>query len=252
MDSVERQELRETLDTLLRVAREVAEPMRLDELLGRIEQATRQALDCERVTVFLIDRDRNQLYSQFATGPDEIRIPADRGIAGRTFSEERVLNVPDVSVDPDFYSEVDRRTGFRTRNLLSVPLMGFDASVIGVLEIVNKRGGVFGPDDDEMGAALASLTGMALQRKLLLDEQAQSQRREDEFRRAREIQRSLLPSEDPGLEGFDIAGWSMPVHEAGGDFYDYLTLPDGRACVIVADVSGHCCPKQDRLSLVTR
>ena len=239
MDSIERQEVRRTLNTLLRVAREVGEPLPLDELLGRIELATRQTLECERVTVFLIDRDRDELYSRFATGPDEIRIPANSGIAGRTFSEERVINVPDVLTDPGFYSEIDRRTGFRTRNLLSVPLMGFDGSVIGVLEIVNKRGGVFGPADVEMASALASLTGIALQRQLLLDEHTESLRREDEFRRAREIQRSLLPSADPCLEGFDIAGWSKPVHEAGGDFYDYLTLPDGRMCVIVADVAGH-------------
>lgn len=239
MDRPVTQDARDALTTLLRVAREVGEPLPLDELLGRIEQATRQALDCERVSVFLFDRDHHELYSQFATDVDEIRIPADKGIAGRTFSEGRLISVPDVTTDPDFYSAVDQRTGFRTRSLLSVPLYGFDASVVGVLEIINKHNGVFGPADVEMAPALASLTGMALQRQLLLDEHVQSQRREHEFLRAREIQRSLLPRQPPRLDGFEIDGWSEPVHEAGGDFYDYLTLPDGRMCLIVADVAGH-------------
>lgn len=225
--------------SLLQVAREIGEPTSLDVLLGRIEHATLQALDCGRVTVFLFDEGSGELHSRLATGDREIRIPADRGIAGRTFQESQTINVPDVSDEPSFYPDVDELTGFRTRNLLSAPLVGFDSSVIGVLEFVNKRDGVFNKADEAMGLALASLTGMAIQRQLLLDDHIENQRRVFELKRAREIQRSLLPDVDPTLRGFDVSGWSEAANETGGDFYDYLSLSDGRVCIVVADVVGH-------------
>jgi sigma-B regulation protein RsbU (phosphoserine phosphatase) len=90
-----------------------------------------------------------------------------------------------------------------------------------------------------MAGALGSLTGVALQRQLLLDRQHEDERREQELKRARDIQRSLLPESDPSVPGFEVAGWSEAAHETGGDFYDYLTLPDGRICIVVADVEGH-------------
>ena len=239
MASDHRNERQHVLDVLLKVAREIGPPVPLDALLRRIDSATRTALDCERVTVFLIDRSTDELYSRLATGETEIRIPADKGIAGRTFQEARILNVPDVFAEPAFYPAVDRRTGFRTKSLLSIPLVGFDSSVVGVLQVVNKKGRPFNETDEEMADALASLTGVALQRQLLLDEYVENRRREQELGRARQIQRSLLPDSDPTLAGYDIAGWSQAAHETGGDFYDYLTLPDGRACIVVADVAGH-------------
>ena len=181
MASEHRNERQHVLDVLLKVAREIGPPVPLDALLRRIDSATRTALDCERVTVFLIDRSADELYSRLATGETEIRIPADKGIAGRTFQEARILNVPDVSAEPAFYPEVDRRTGFRTKSLLSIPLVGFDSSVVGVLQVVNKKGGPFNETDEEMADALASLTGVALQRQLLLDEYVENRRREQEL-----------------------------------------------------------------------
>lgn len=56
---------------------------------------------------------------------------------------------------------------------------------------------------------------------------------------ARDIQRGLMPSEPPGMEGFDIAGMARPATQAGGDYYDWQPLPDGRLIVAIADVSGH-------------
>jgi sigma-B regulation protein RsbU (phosphoserine phosphatase) len=229
----------DALSALLRVTRQVGEFLPLDTLLQQIESATLRVLDCERVTVFLIDGARQELYSRIATGEEQIRLPMGRGIAGQAVRELRVVNVPNVDASPDFYPEVDGVTGFQTRNLMSVPLVGFDSSVIGVLQVLNKRGGSFGAADEQMAPALASLTGIAIQRQLLIERRSEDQRREKESQRARDIQLSLLPEKDPVVPGYDIAGWSVPVHEAGGDFYDYLTLPDGRLCVLVADVSGH-------------
>jgi serine phosphatase RsbU (regulator of sigma subunit) len=56
---------------------------------------------------------------------------------------------------------------------------------------------------------------------------------------ARSIQQSLLPEKPPGMEKFDVAGWNQPADQTGGDFYDWLELPDGRFAISLADATGH-------------
>ena len=229
----------DALLTVLELSRQLSVPSDLDTLLRRVEDAALHVLDCERLTVFVSEPLANDLRSRLATGAHEIRTPADRGIAGATFRESRVINVEDAAADPRFYDAIDRQTGFRTRSLLSVPLLGIDNDTIGVLELLNKRGGGFTAIDEELAVTLGSLTGIALQRQVLVDHYREKQRLEHDLRLARDIQRSLLPLAFPAIPGFDIDAWTQPADATGGDFYDSFDLPDGRIGLVVADVTGH-------------
>jgi sigma-B regulation protein RsbU (phosphoserine phosphatase) len=73
----------------------------------------------------------------------------------------------------------------------------------------------------------------------LTAEQADRARIERDLDLAREIQRGLLPRVGLTLDGFTVAGWNQPADKTGGDYYDWLPLPDGRAIVTLADVTGH-------------
>ena len=225
------------LVTLLALSRDIGIHSDLDILLQRVEAAALRALDCERLTVFL--PVSNDLRSRLATGVREIRTPVDRGIAGATFSEGKVINVPDASMDARFYNEIDRQTGFETRTVLSVPLRGIANETIGVLELLNKRSGTFTHTDEELALTLGSLTGVTLQRQILFDQYREKQRLEHDLQLARNIQRSLLPVTSPQPDGFDIAAWTQAAEATGGDFYDYFDLPHGRLGLVVADVAGH-------------
>jgi phosphoserine phosphatase len=229
----------ESLVTLLELSRELSVPSDLDTLLRRFEQAALRVLDCERLTVFVSEPLANALRSRLATGAHEIRTPTDRGIAGATFRGSQIINVEDASADPRFYDAIDRQTGFRTRSVLSVPLRGVDNDPIGVLELLNKRGGAFTATDEELALTLGSLTGIALQRQVLVDHYREKQRLEHDLRLARDIQQSLLPGAFPAIPGFDIVAWTQPADATGGDFYDCFDLPDGRLGLVVADVTGH-------------
>ena len=131
----------DSLLTLIEVSRDLGAPIGLQALLARIEQASLRVLDCERVTVFLYDRSRQQLYSRLATGAVEIRMSTTQGIAGAALETRALINVSDAYADSRFYDGVDRCTGFRTKNLLAVPLTGFDGDVVGVLEILDRKTG---------------------------------------------------------------------------------------------------------------
>ncbi len=229
----------ERLKLVLEVSRHMASTFELEPLLERVAEAACRVLRCERATVFLLDKQRNELYSKVATGVDEIRFPADRGIAGEVATTGRICNVPDAYADPRFNQQIDRQTGFHTRNILAFPLIDMNNVPIGVLQVLNKYDGPFSAEDEELAITLSAQAGVAIQRQILLDEYAHKQQMERELDLARSIQRKLLPERNPTLEGYDIAGWNRPADQTGGDAYNFLEPGDGGLGLVLADATGH-------------
>jgi len=232
------------LEKILDVTRALGAAVDLDPLLSRIAVAATDVLDCARATVFLCDHARHELFSRVATGTagapiQEIRFPIDKGIAGEVATTGRGVNIPDPYADPRFNPDFDRQSGFVTRSLLTLPLSGHDGRVVGVLQVLNTRGGPFNDRDERLLSALGAQAGVAIERQMLLEEFAVKQRIERDLNIAREIQQGLLPKQPPDLPGFDIAGWSQPADETGGDCFDWLLLPDGRLAITIGDATGH-------------
>lgn len=229
----------ENLRRILDVARYMAVTNDLDVLLGTIVEATCEVLNCERATIFLYDAEHDELYSRVAKGVEQIRFPARLGIAGTAARQRVCVNVPDAYADPRFNQEVDRQTGFRTRNLLTFPLENIQGELIGVLQALNKAQGPFDHDDEELARALSAQAGVALDRGRLIEEFAEKQRMQRDLDIARSIQQELLPDKNPEVPGYEIAGWNRSADETGGDTYDFLSLSDGRLALILADATGH-------------
>ncbi len=227
------------LQALLALSRELAVALELPPLLRKIELAARKVLDCERATVFVYDRARAELKTRLSTGVEEIRISVDKGIAGAVARTGKTVRIPDAYADPRFNPDVDRLTGFKTRDMIAFPLVGFDNSVIGVLQVLNKISGAFDEWDDALVENFGAQVGVAIQRQMLLDEYAEKQRLQQDMDIARRVQESLLPVRPPAIPGFDISGWNKPANETGGDCFDFLELKDGRLAILVADATGH-------------
>jgi sigma-B regulation protein RsbU (phosphoserine phosphatase) len=227
------------LQAVLKVSRDLAIVSDLAPLLRQVQQAALDVLECERATIFLYDAQRHELYSRIAADASEIRFSAERGIAGEAFRTGNVIHVPDAYADPRFNPDIDRATGFRTRNMIAFPLVGLNNKTVGVLQVLNKAAGSFDPWDDELVRTFGAQVGTAVQRQLLLEHYADKQRLQRDLSIAREIQQSLIPKKAAAIEGFDIAGWNKPADETGGDCFDYLTLPDGSLALIIADATGH-------------
>jgi serine phosphatase RsbU (regulator of sigma subunit) len=233
--------LRRHLDALLEITRRLASEPRLDPLLESIAEETCNLLDAERATLFLYDPSTNELYSRIATKSEisVIRMPADRGIAGSVARTQACLVIPDAYSDPRFNREVDRKTGWRTRNILAVPMTNLNGNLVGVVEALNKRSGPFTDDDAALMRALADQAGVALERARLLEEFLAKRRLEDEMQLAQQIQADLLPEQPPPSKGFDLGGWNRPSEYAGGDFYDLFAWGDGRIGMMLGDAVGH-------------
>jgi serine phosphatase RsbU (regulator of sigma subunit) len=233
--------LRRHLDTLLGITRRLASEPRLDPLLGSIAEETCNLLGAERATLFLYDAATDELFSRVATRSEieVIRMPADRGIAGSVARTQACLLIPNAYADPRFNKDVDRKTGWRTRNILAVPMTNLNGDLVGVLEALNKRSGTFTDDDVALLRALADQAGVALERTRLLEEFLAKRRLEDEMRLAQQIQADLLPEQPPPASGFDLGGWNRPSEYAGGDFYDLFPWGDGRIGMMLGDAVGH-------------
>ncbi len=113
--------------------------------LERIVDLCSHATDAERTTVYLVDREQGELRSAVAQRASvEIRLPLGHGLAGHVASTGETINVPDAYADARFDSTVDRLTGFRTTNILAVPVWNEAGNeVMGVIQVLNKRGGAF-------------------------------------------------------------------------------------------------------------
>ena len=230
-----------SLQKILDLTRRLAGSTDLGELLELIVRRSCELLCCERSTVFLYDDEAHELYCHVATGLTErqLRFPADAGIAGQTLTTGQTIAVPDAYADPRFHAEADKQTGFRTRNILSVPLVGLDDQKVGVLQAVNVPDDALSGEPVDLAEALAAQVAVSLQRAKLLAHYAEKIRMERAMAIAREVQQGLLPDGPPRVDGYDVAGFSRPADLTGGDAYDFIEMPGGNWLVVLADASGH-------------
>lgn len=227
------------MQVILHVARALAGTTCLAELLTLILESVRSVLHADRATLFHYDAANNEFYGRIDNGTVEIRFPADRGLAGAAAQSRQIVNVPDVYADPRFNRAIDQQTGYRTRCILTVPLLGLENKLVGVLQALNKRSGVFTAYDERLAEALAAQIAVAIQRAQLMEHYVQKKQWERGMELAREIQESLWPKAPPQVAGYDIAGWSRPADATGGDCYDFVPMDGQFLTVILADASGH-------------
>ncbi|HYX14952.1 MAG TPA: adenylate/guanylate cyclase domain-containing protein [Nostoc sp.] len=117
----------------------------LQEMLHSITLKTGELLGADRTTIFLLDEEKQELWSILAEGEGdrslEIRIPADKGIAGEVATFKRVINIPfDFYNDPrsHFAQEQEKRTGYRTYTMLALPLLNEHGHLVAVVQLLNK------------------------------------------------------------------------------------------------------------------
>src|ERR1700741_86981 len=131
-------ELNEKLAAILSICQKMNSERDLGALLDLIAREATHLLDCDRASIFLLDRHNMELWSKVALGSDEIlRFDARKGIAGAAALTGKVVTVSAPYNDPRFNSTIDNQTGYRTRNLLAVPLQNLvDGEVVGAFEVL--------------------------------------------------------------------------------------------------------------------
>ncbi|HQR18828.1 MAG TPA: SpoIIE family protein phosphatase [Gemmatimonadales bacterium] len=226
------------LEAILAVTSKLAAPFDLHTMLTEVMSAAKQVLGAEGGSVWLYDASRDELLLEVATGIEPIRVPAGTGLVGACARSRRLINVPDCYADERFNPEVDRRSGFRTRCMLTLPLVDHKEVLVGVMQVLNKVGGVFDHDDEELATALAAQCAVALQRVRMTLELIEGEKLRQELEMARVVQQGTLPATMPEVPGYDVHGTFQPAGLTGGDTFDLALLEQG-LLVVLADATGH-------------
>ena len=157
-------------EALLRTSMALPEYPDLDDLLGYISAEVKQLLGTEGALVIFLDKEKNELFFKSGAHDDlaierrmkEVRFPAAKGVSGRVIRTGEPVMVADTSKDPDFYSVVDTQVGFKTKNLLDVPLRSGD-QIIGVLCVMNKKRGTFDETDVELLNMISGTVALSIE-----------------------------------------------------------------------------------------
>ena len=168
--------VKDPLIALVKIGQAVAAEKDINVLIRTIAEETKIALNADRCTVYLYDQEHNELYSKVATGLDdvkELRIPADKGLAGHVVQTGETINIKDAYKDYRFNPDVDKKTGYRTKTILCMPIKNFNQEIIGVFQVLNKFDETFTIDDEDLLVAIASSAGISLENAQLFEKQRQ-------------------------------------------------------------------------------
>jgi adenylate cyclase len=156
----------------LSVVSEISSELQLGPLLQKIMAAITRMLDAERCTLFINDTKTNELYSYVGQGLGSatIRLPNHMGIAGAVFTSGQTVNIPYAYADLRFNPAFDKKTGFFTRSILCVPVTNKAGTVIGVTQVLNKRGGAFNDGDEARLKAFTSQISIGIENAKLFDD----------------------------------------------------------------------------------
>lgn len=160
---VEHRPSAERLQRALASCQKISVQDNLGALFDLIAGEVTKLLSADRASIFLLDREKSELWSVVSVGEKEIRLDARLGFAGAVALSGQTLNVDNARRDPRFYPGVDARTGYRTRNVLAMPLRNQRNEVIGVIQALNKKGGAFTAEDVTLLQTLAAQAGNTLE-----------------------------------------------------------------------------------------
>lgn len=169
-DIHELREWRRRLSLLLEYAKKMSLKKELDPLLALLGEEAKKVMGADRCSVFLLDSAKNELWSRFASGERMIRVPGPKGIVWEAVRRNRVINIPEAYKDPRFNPEVDKRTGYRTRNLLTAPMRNNKNEVMGAFQVLNKKRGQFTKDDEQVLVIFAEQAATAVENARLYDD----------------------------------------------------------------------------------
>ena len=208
------------LEFILELSRAMTREKDIDNLLNFIMDVATRMMDADRSSLFLVDFETGELWSRIAQDAEisEIRFPIGMGIAGSVAKTGEIVNIKDAYEDPRFNREIDKKTGYRTRTILCMPLSNHEGEIIGVIQVLNKSKGIFTDYDENILAALSSHAAVAIENAELYRE------RELMFESLVKTLAATIDARDPVTAGHSqrVAQYSLNMARALGLIGDDL------------------------------
>ncbi len=228
-------------EKLAQVSQEISSSLDLDELLDLIIEALRSLLPCDAAGIYLLNRRSQEIQRMVVYGyelsVDQSRIlnlgRSARDLVSRA-GTALVLN--DLQMHPLF---LEARNS--ARSALAAPVLS-NNQMIGIFTLESDKQDVYTKSDLQLFNRFAHQVALSIEKAQLYKALLDKKRLEQELSIAREIQLSFLPSREPPIQGFDVAGLNMPSRLVSGDYYDFIRIVEGQWGLVVGDVSGKGIP----------
>ncbi len=214
----------------------------LEKLARRVVGLATELIGAERGSLFLVEN--NGLKALVADGVEggTLRVAPGEGIVGTVAVTGEPILLDDPYSDPRFDPSFDRKTGFRTRSLLTVPIRDREGTLVALLQLLNHHRGHFDVEDVDFLAELGVPFAIALSAARMHREIVRRERLQEELRLAGEIQQTLRPRRLDTVPGLEVVAWDHPCLEVGGDYYDLIPRDSGSWWLVMADISGKGVP----------
>jgi len=241
------QQMVNELGTLHEITHALESTDSIDSLLEYIMKKSLGVMQAESASLMLVIQETNELEFKVTLGPKAtavkpFRLPIGQGIAGWVAETGQPVLIPNCYSDPRFDPSFDKRTGYKTRTMLCVPMI-HKGRIVGVMSIINRLDlEPFSENDQLLFTIFASQAALSIENARLVHSAIEKERLDKELQVASEIQRLLIPQEIPREEFLNISAAYMPCKAVGGDFYDIIKLDENRFIFIIADVSGKGIP----------
>jgi len=160
----------QSIENVIEITKEIIYDKNILNLFENIRKLSAKALNADRTTVFLHDKDKKELRSgpELSDENQEFRIPEDKGIVGEVFKLKKIVNVRDAYNNPNFNKAIDRQTGYETKTILSAPLLDLEKNFLGVIQVLNKKDGEFEKIDEHIIETLSTYIATALKDTLTI------------------------------------------------------------------------------------
>ncbi len=166
------------LNMLIEASKIVNSALELGAVLALILDVATRSIAADRGTVYLLEPQSEELWSLIAQGEGmvEIRLPMGKGLAGYVARTGETVNITDAYRDPRFNPDIDHKSGYTTQTVLCMPMRNREGKVIGVFQLLNKRTGHFGPEDESFIDALSIHAAIAVENARLAQEMVLNER----------------------------------------------------------------------------
>jgi sigma-B regulation protein RsbU (phosphoserine phosphatase) len=234
----------ESLRILTEVSAAISSTLDLKELMTIVMEKAKSVMDAEACSILLYNKETKKLEFEIALCGEEttidllkkkITLDMGQGIAGWVAEQRELLIIKDAKSDTRFFQDADKLTGFDTRNLIAVPLIG-RRGLIGVAELINLKKEDY---DLEILQMLAKQFAIAIENALYHTESIEKERLKQELEIAATLQKSFLP-ESPFLQkgNLRVEAVNIPAKQVGGDLYDFIEPAPNKLGIFIGDVSG--------------
>ena len=230
------------LQALMEITRSLGRSVSLDQVLPQVLNSLFKVfLQADRGFIVLKDAQGELVprCTKVRRESENETIRISRTIVNEVIRSKQAILSADAAADSRFDMS-QSIAEFRIRSMICAPLINSQEEVIGALQVdtVNQRNR-FRQEDLEVLVCVATQAAIAIDNAQLHENVVLQREFERDLELAREVQKSFLPDRRPMLTGYGFYDFYEPANHIGGDYYDYVPLPDGRLAIVVADVVGH-------------